>query len=142
MVHMATGTKGTAQVDHHHVCIWIDKYEARLFGIGMNHMDAVRIEDRGQHHHIHRKADHLGQGTEPIDAAFLAEIAAALASAKAILIVGPAKARLELAGYLNDQYPAVAKRIWGIEAMDHPTNGELVAAARKFFRAADRMHAL
>jgi hypothetical protein len=129
-------------VDHHHVCIWIDRYKARFFGVGFENADTVNIEDRGPHHHIHRKADHVGQGAEPIDAAFLAEIASALASAKAILIVGPGKARLELAGYLNDQYPAVAKRIWGIEAMDHPTTGELAAAARKFFRAADRMHAL
>ena len=36
--------------------------------------------------------------------------------------------------------PALAKRIWGIEPMDHPTDPEIVAAARKYFHAADRMH--
>ena len=61
-------------------------------------------------------------------------------TAKAILIGGPGKARTELAGYLNDKHPALAKRIWAIEPMDHPSDAELVAAARKYFHAATRMH--
>ena len=55
----------------------------------------------------------------PPDPEFLGEVAKALAPAKAILICGPGKARTELAGYLKDHTPAIAKRIWGIEPMDH-----------------------
>ena len=35
----------------------------------------------------------------------------------------------------------IAKRVCGIEPMDHPTDREIIAAARTYFRAADRMHA-
>ena len=86
-------------------------------------------------------ADHVGMGTVPASPDYLAEVAKALAAAKAILICGPGKARTELAGYLNEHAPTVAKRVWGIEPMDHPTDREMLAAARKYFRGADRMHA-
>ena len=59
---------------------------------------------------------------------------------RAILIVGPGTARNEFAGYLVEHDAKLRSRIWGIEAMDHPTQPQLLAAARKYFRAADRMH--
>jgi stalled ribosome rescue protein Dom34 len=129
------------QVNHHHVCVWIDHYEARIYGIGLETADKMVVEDHGPHHHIHRKADHVHLGTEAIDADFMEEVALALKNAKAILVAGPGRARFELAGYLNDRHPATAKHIWAIRAMDHPTDGQIVAAARDFFHAQDPMHA-
>jgi stalled ribosome rescue protein Dom34 len=76
-----------------------------------------------------------------MDHDFLDDVAAKLKTAKAILVCGPGKARHELAGYLNERYPAIARHIWGIEAMDHPTDNQIVAAARAFFKAGNRMHA-
>ena len=32
------------------------------------------------------------------------------------------------------------KSLYGIETLDHPTDGQLVDHARRFFKAADRMH--
>jgi stalled ribosome rescue protein Dom34 len=125
----------------YHMCVWIDHREARVFSIEHDDAGLTVIADNGPIHHIHRKADHVGLGTEPTDPSFLSDVAKALAAAKAILICGPGKARTELAGYLNEHASATAKRVWGIEPMDHPTDPEIIAAARKYFRAADRMHA-
>lgn len=125
---------------HYHGCVWIDHREARIFGIGQGEADSKVIHDAAAPHHIHRKADHVGLGKVPIDAAFLNEVAAGLDSFKAIAIFGPGAARTELAGYLAEHHPAVAKRVWGIEPMDHPTDNQIVAAAQKYFKAADRMH--
>lgn len=124
----------------HNFCVWIDHQEARIFGISLDDADKSVVTDERPKHHIHRKADHVHLGTEPMSPEFLAEVATALQPAKAILIAGPGKARTELAGYLNDKHPALAKRIWAIEPMDHPSDGELIAAARKYFHAATRMH--
>lgn len=124
----------------YHACVWIDHYNARIFNISATTAETNSIEDSGQKHHIHRKADHVGLGTEPVRHAFLDEVAAALGEAKAILITGPGAARTELAEHLRDKFPAVAAHIWGIEPMDHPSDGELIAAARQYFHAADRMH--
>ena len=114
----------------YYMCIWIDHREARVSSIGIDDADLTVVTDNGPVHHIHRKANHV-----------LGEVAKALAPAKAILICGPGKARTELAGYLNDHTPAIAKRVWGIEPMDHPPDREIIAAAPTYFRAADRMHA-
>ena len=124
----------------HNFCVWIDHNEARIFGITSNAVDKGAIEDGRPKHHIHRKADHVELGKEAMSPQFLGEVAEALQPAKAILIGGPGKARTELAGYLNDKHPALAKRIWAIEPMDHPSDAELVAAARQYFHAATRMH--
>jgi stalled ribosome rescue protein Dom34 len=126
---------------HYHACVWIDHRQARIFAVGLEGSDVTVVKDHAQPHHIHRKADHVGLGTEPLDHAFLEDVARALSPYKAILICGPGRARTELAGYLNEEYPLVSKRVWGIEAMDHPTDPQMIEMARKYFRAADPMHA-
>ena len=80
----------------------------------------------------------MGRAGPPND--FFAEIGEALRPYRAILIAGPGTARNELAGYLVEHDAKFRSRIWGIEAMDHPTAPQILAAARKYFRAADRMH--
>lgn len=125
---------------HAHGCIWINHREAKVFGIGQTESDSQVIVDHASSKHIHRKADHIGLGKTLMDHDFLKEVAEAAEPFKAIMIAGPGTARTELAGYLAEHYPALAKRVWGIEPMDHPTDGQIIAAARTYFRAADRMH--
>jgi hypothetical protein len=126
----------------YHVCVWIDHREARVYVIGQDaNSEVTKLVSESPVYHIHRKADHVGLGTLPTDPDFLGDVAKALVPAKAILICGPGNARTALAGYLNEHAPALGKRVWGIEPMDHPTDREMVAIARKYFRAADPMHA-
>ena len=56
------------------------------------------------------------------------------------MIVGPASAKTELAAHLAAYAPDLSSRVSIVEAVDHPSDGELVALARKFFRANDRMN--
>lgn len=126
---------------HYHACVWIDHQQARIYAIGLDTAEVAVIADHGQHHHIHRKADHVRLGTEPLDREFLKQVAHALAPVRAILICGPGRARSELAGYLQEEFPAISRRVWGIEPMDHPTDAQMIALARKYFRAEDQMHA-
>ncbi len=125
---------------HTHVCVWLDHREAKVFGIGLEAADEATVREPGPHQHIHRKADQVGQGKDPPDAHFLGEIADALGEPKAILITGPGLAKDELASYLRQHRPALAAAIHGVDPMDHPTDREIVASARHFFRADDRMH--
>jgi stalled ribosome rescue protein Dom34 len=128
------------QMAHYHACVWLDHREAKIFGLSEDDFDETEISDTASSPHIHRKADHVGVGKVGVSPTFLGEVAALLEPYKAILIAGPGTARNEFAGFLNEHHPKLAQRVWGIEAMDHPTRGELIAAARKYFRAADRMH--
>ena len=63
----------------------------------------------------------------------------ALEEAGAILIVGPANEKHELMKHIERVHPAIKLHVEGVESADHPTDGELVAHARRFLKTADRM---
>jgi hypothetical protein len=54
------------------------------------------------------------------------------------LIVGHGTAKDEFASFIRDHVPALAPRIMGVETVDQPTKGEILAFARKFFEVKDR----
>ena len=79
-----------------------------------------------------------GQRTEE-NKPFFEDVAKAIADAGAILIVGPAQRRTLFAKFLAEKHPAIRAHVEGVEAADHPTDGELLDHARRFLKAADRM---
>jgi hypothetical protein len=125
----------------YHTCVWIDHLQAKIFEIDAKGTEKREVNDHRPVHHLHRKANHVGLGTVTMDPELLEQVANALHGTRAILIVGPGEARKVLAGYLQVHYPRLAKNIWGIQAIDHPSDTQIVAQAREFFEAADRMHA-
>ena len=126
--------------DHYHVLVWIDHREAKVFQFNATDSERTNVRSEHPHQHIHHHANARGSGHAPLDKAFLAHVAAAIAHAGAILIAGPAGAKTELAQYLKDTHPELARKVSAVEPLDHPTDGELLALARKFFKADDRMH--
>ena len=54
-------------------------------------------------------------------------------------MVGPAQAKLQLIKHMHAHDPAVAGKVIGVETVDHPSDGQLVAYARKYFLARDQM---
>jgi len=126
--------------EHYHVLVWIDHREAKVFQFNATDTDRTSIRSEHPHQHIHHHANARGSGHVPLDKKFLEHVAAAIAHAGAILIAGPANAKTELAQYLKEAHPALAQKISGVEPLDHPTDGELVALARSFFKADDRMY--
>ena len=123
-----------------HVCVWVDHQTAKLFELTAHDAVVGKVDDTRPPHHIHRSANHVGLGTVPLDPEMMAEIGDRLGDAKAILLVGPGKAKFELQNYLQLHAPAVAEKIWGVEPSDHPTEPQLIAWARSWFKAQDRMH--
>lgn len=125
-----------------HACVWVDHENARIFQLTAHEATLTEAEDHRPPHHIHRSANHVGLGTVPMDTAMMADIAAQLGDAQAILIAGPGQARFALRTYLEEHHPEVGAKIWGVEPSDHPTDPEFVAWARSWFKAQDRMHEL
>ena len=125
---------------HYHALVWIDHREAKVFQFDATDVDYTKVRSTHPHQHIHHKANTGDSGHAPLDKEFLNHVAQALATAGAILITGPAGAKTELATYIKEKQPELAKKISGVEALDHPTDGALVDFARRFFKADDRMH--
>ena len=63
----------------------------------------------------------------------------ALSGATEILIVGPGHAKLELIKHIHAHDHDLVKKVVGVETVDHPGDGQLVAFTRKYFVAKDRM---
>jgi len=122
-----------------HVVVWIDHRAAHLYSFNLEDSDSELVRHHGAAPTIHHRAGAVGSGHALEDAAYLREVADALAPAHEILIVGPSLVKHALKTYLDAYAPAVAGHVVGVAALDHPTEGQIMAFARKYFRAADRM---
>jgi len=126
--------------DHYHAVVWIDHQQAKIFHFDAEAVDRSTVRSSHPHQHLHHKANTRGSGHVSLEPAFLEQVAQALSGAGAILITGPAGAKQELAAHIARAHPQLSARISAVEALDHPSDGELLALARRFFRADDRMH--
>ena len=119
---------------HYHAVVWIDHKEARVFHFNVSDSDLKVVHPKDSSRHIHHKANTIGSGHAAEDHDFLQRTSDAVADAGAILITGPANAKTELVKHIAQHAPAVSAKIVGVEALDHPTDGELVAHARTYFK--------
>jgi stalled ribosome rescue protein Dom34 len=124
---------------HFHAVIWIDHHEARIFHFNAIDVEHHTLHPNGPPMHVHHKRKTIGSGHETLDQSFLHEISTAVANAGEVLIVGPGTAKAELVNHITQHDPKLKEKVLGVETVDHPTDGQIVAYARKFFKSADRM---
>lgn len=120
------------------VIVWIDHKQARLFDLHLDAIEPLTVTAPHGMHHRHPKGPE-GSKEHPNDTKlFFEEVARALGDAGQILVVGPSSARLEFGDYLRQHAHAIEARIVGSETVDHPSDGQLVAYAKKHFHMSDR----
>ena len=124
---------------HFHAIVWIDHREARVFHFNQTDVDALVIRPANPSVHIHHKANSIGAGHAAEDQDFLHRVAQSIADAGAVVIAGPANAKTELLKHIHRHDPKLMNAIEGVETVDHPSDGQLVAYARHYLKAADRM---
>ena len=125
--------------NHFHAVVWIDHQLARVVHFNADSSDSAVVNSTHPHQHLHHKANSIDSGHAAVDTKFLEQVAGAISRSGAILIVGPASAKTEFSKYLKAAHPAIASKVSAVEPMDHPTEGQLLAHARHFFKADDRM---
>jgi stalled ribosome rescue protein Dom34 len=130
----------TTMATHFHATVWIDHREAKIFHFDAETSDTATVHNSHAHQHLHHKANAGDSGHAPVDKEYLQRVTAQLATAGAILIVGPGSAKTELRTYIQAHQPQLGAKISAVESVDHPTDGQVLAHARKFFVADDRMH--
>lgn len=121
--------------NHYHAIVWIDHHEAKVFHFNVSEVDRVVLHPDHPTRHIHHKANSIGSGHAAEDHDFFQHVAEAISSAGTVLITGPANAKTELIKHIEQHVPKLSVKIAGIETVDHPSDGELVAHARKYFKA-------
>jgi stalled ribosome rescue protein Dom34 len=124
---------------HFHAAVWIDHHEARVFHFSPTDVETLVVRPDHPTKHIHHKANSIGSGHAAEDQNFLEAVAQSIADAGAVLITGPANAKTELIKHISQRDPQLMKKIVGVETVDHPSNAQLVAYARQYFKVEDRM---
>lgn len=81
----------------------------------------------------------MGSGRQAEDKTYYHAVVEALKGAQEILVVGPAQAKLHLIKHIQAHDQGMADKVVGVETIDHPSDAQLVAYARKYFVAKDRM---
>ena len=126
-------------MSHYHAIAWIDHSEAHIMYISPDNVESSIIHPSKPHHHLHNKRGAIGAGRLPEDQHFYHEVVEVLKNAQEILIVGPADAKLNLIKHIHRHDPQMADQVIGVETVDHPSDAQLVAYARKYFDAKDHL---
>ncbi len=115
-----------------HAVVWMDHQEAHVVMFDREHVEAQRIHSRSHHKH---------QGKADDTAAFYAELAKALAGVREVLLTGPGLARNEFRDWCTSHQKSIAAAVVDSIVSDHPSDAQLVAMAKLFFKKFDAMAA-
>lgn len=126
-------------LSHYHAVVWIDHSEAHVMHISRDDVEKSIVHPEQPHQKLHALAGKPGSGRAPEEADYYHRVASALSGAEEILVVGPAQAKLQLIKHIHAHHHDMAAKVIGVETVDHPSDGQLVAYARKYFHARDLM---
>lgn len=126
-------------MSHYHALVWLDHSQAHVMHISPDEVEKSVVQPAKPPLHLHSRSGTLGSGRQAEDQDYYHAIVEALKGAQEILVVGPAQAKLQLIKHIHAHDPAMVNKVVGIETVDHPTDGQLLAYARKYFVARDRM---
>jgi stalled ribosome rescue protein Dom34 len=115
-----------------HAVVWLDHQEAHVLMFDPEHIQAQRIKARTHHKH---------QGRPDEVAQFYEHIAQALHGSHEVLLTGPGQARDEFRKWCTSHAQEVSHTIVDGIASDHPSDAQVVAMARQYFKKYDQMAA-
>ncbi|MBL9011010.1 MAG: translational machinery protein [Alphaproteobacteria bacterium] len=122
----------------YHVAIWLDHTEAHIYAIGPDDYVRSTVKSTGERHQHHR-AGAVGAGHAHRNDPYYHAVAEAAGAAHEIYVCGPGLAKTEFMHHVEAHDKGIAKRVVKVDTADHPSDGQVVAAARKVFKAIDRM---
>lgn len=115
-----------------HAVVWIDHHTAQVLQFDAEHVQAQKVKAHGHHTKQHGSAVRT-------EHEFFAEVCDALAGISEVLVAGSHTAQADFKHYLTKHRPALVPQIVGYETVDHPSENQLVAMARKYFLKYDHM---
>ncbi|HEY0252148.1 MAG TPA: hypothetical protein VGC41_11515 [Kofleriaceae bacterium] len=117
-----------------HAVVWLDHHEARIYPLSSPTL-AKQIITTPYHPQRHHPATLVSDKAEPGDVKkFFHSIATALAGYLHILVVGPSTAKSAFHNYAVEHDKSLATRISAVQTVDHPTDGQIAALGREYYR--------
>ena len=115
-----------------HAVVWTDHQSAQVLQFDAEHVVAEKVRSRS--HHTHKRGSAVRTEHE-----FFGEVCDALEGIPEVLVTGSKTALADFRHYVDKHRPQLGAGIVGYDVVDHPTENQLVALARKYFVKADRM---
>ncbi|HLW74776.1 MAG TPA: hypothetical protein VKT74_06875 [Gammaproteobacteria bacterium] len=115
-----------------HAVVLVDHHHAEILQFDAEHLQTQKIKA-----HSHHTRQHGSEARTEHE--FFGEVCDALTGITEIIVAGSHTAQADFRHYLDKHRPAVAKQVIGWETVDHPSEGQLLALARKHFIKLDRM---
>jgi len=119
-------------MSHSHAVVWTDHQSAQVLQFDAEHVHEKKI--RSHNHYTKQHGSAVRSEHE-----FFGEVCDALDGVSEVLVTGSHKAIADFRHYAEKHRPHTAARIVGYEVVDHPSENQLVAAARKSFLKLDKM---
>lgn len=115
-----------------HAVVRLDHGSAQVLQFDAEHVQAQKI--KAQVHYTRQHGSSVRTEHE-----FFGHVCDALAGIAEVLVVGPHTGQADFKHYVEKHRPETARRIAGYETVDHPSDNQLVALARRYFLKYDRM---
>jgi hypothetical protein len=115
-----------------HAVAFVDHQSAEILQFGSEQV----VEQKVHEHLKFTRQHHSGVRTEH---EFFGQVCDALAGIAEVLVVGGHQGLADFRHYVDKHRPQTAPRIVGYQVVDHPTENQLVALARKHFVKHDQM---
>ena len=112
--------------------VLIDLEHSKIFKL---HPDKVDEQTLQRHEVRHHSGADKEKNQHKNPEKFVHDVAGRLGDAHEILLIGPGQAKVHFKEHLERHDHAVGKKVVGMETVDHPTDGQIVALAKKFFKA-------
>jgi hypothetical protein len=116
--------------------VWIDSCEAKVFKRDGANETLAHVRTHGAKHPAQAHGKH-NDSHHPEAIALFKEMIPTFREASEVLLMGPGEAKVHFQKYLKEHDASAAKKIVGVETVDHPTDAQIHAIARKFFARAD-----
>lgn len=116
-----------------HAVVWIDHHNADVLQFDAEHVEAQKVKASTRHSRTH------GSGVRT-EHEYFSHVCDALAEIPEILVTGPSTGIADFRHYVEKHRAPLAQQIVGYEVLDHPSERQLVAHARKAFLKIDRMN--
>lgn len=117
------------------VVVWLDPKEAYVFtlktaGVEKSHLKKESVD----HHRRHKKDIHMDSNEQH----YYHELALRLHGTDRLFLLGPSQSKTHFKNYLETHDDnGLAKKIIGLEILEHVTDNQILAAARKSFQKYD-----
>lgn len=122
-----------------HAVVWMDHREAHIIDFALDEHHEQKVRQHGGPRSLHHRAGSVGSGNAKEDHKYFDAIVEALGDAQEIVVTGPGTAKTEFEKDAKSRHSAFAARIVGVETLDHPSDPQLLAFAKKYFARVDNL---